>query len=101
MTQRVKKTISNGTCSRRLSSSLYPEIPFFRSYQVRGHLAAQIDPLNLNNKTRQEAKKLVIRSVEVQDSDMDNVYQLPETTWIGGSVSEFIYLGYLFLSVLN
>ena len=65
-------------------------VPSFRSYQVRGHLAAQIDPLNLNNKTRQEAKKLVIRSVEVQDSDMDNVYQLPETTWIGGSVSALI-----------
>ena len=68
---------------------------------MRGHLAAQIDPLNLNYKTRQEAKKLVIRSVEVQDSDMDNVYQLPETTWIGGSVSEFIYLGHLFLPVLD
>jgi hypothetical protein len=37
----------------------------FRSYQVRGHLAAQIDPLNINNKTRQQAKKLVIRSVKV------------------------------------
>jgi len=62
----------------------------FRSYQVRGHLAAQIDPLNINNKTRQEAKKLVIRSVQVQDSDMDNVYQLPETTWIGGTVRNLL-----------
>ena len=67
----------------------------YRSYQVRGHLAAKIDPLNINNKTRQQAKKLVIRSVKVQDSDLDTVFQLPETTWIGGTVSQ-IYTRHLF-----
>jgi len=57
-----------------------------RSYQVRGHLAAQIDPLDLNNMNKEEAKRLIIRSVKVQEGDMDTVYQLPATTWIGGKV---------------
>lgn len=55
-----------------------------RSYQVRGHLAAQTDPLNLNNMNRDDAQKLIIRSVTVQEADMDSVFQLPSTTWIGG-----------------
>lgn len=54
--------------------------------QVRGHLAAQTDPLNLNNMNRDDAQKLIIRSVTVQEADMDSVFQLPSTTWIGGKV---------------
>merc|ERR1719412_85466 len=55
-----------------------------RSYQVRGHLAAQTDPLQISNMSMDAAKKLIIRSVEVHQSDMETVYQLPSTTWIGG-----------------
>lgn len=40
---------------------------FVRSYQVRGHLAAQIDPLGLNNMNPEEAKKMIIRSVTVEE----------------------------------
>ena len=61
-----------------------------RSYQVRGHLAAKIDPLNLSNMSIDAAKKLIIRSVQVQESDLDTVFQLPATTWIGGNV-RFIF----------
>ena len=60
-----------------------------RSYQVRGHLAAQIDPLKINNMTVEAAKKLIIRSVEVDKADLDTVFQLPSTTWIGGTVRIF------------
>ena len=60
-----------------------------RSYQVRGHLAAKIDPLNLSNMSIDAAKKLIIRSVQVQESDLDTVFQLPATTWIGGNVRFF------------
>merc|ERR1719317_102824 len=31
-----------------------------RSYQVRGHLAAQIDPLGLNNMDKEKAKNMII-----------------------------------------
>merc|ERR1712088_574981 len=58
-----------------------------RSYQVRGHLAASIDPLNINNMNKDEARKLIIRSAVVADADLDTVFQLPSTTWIGGKES--------------
>merc|ERR1719423_73916 len=56
-----------------------------RSYQVRGHLAAQIDPLGLNNMDPEQAKKMIIRSVTVDEKDLDTVFQLPTTTFIGGN----------------
>jgi hypothetical protein len=34
---------------------------------VRGHLAANIDPLGLNNMKREDAKKMIIRSVTIND----------------------------------
>ena len=43
-----------------------------RSYQVRGHLAAKIDPLGINNMDKEEAKKLIIRSVSV-DAKVRNI----------------------------
>merc|ERR1719348_1440937 len=55
-----------------------------RSYQVRGHLAANIDPLGLNNMSMEAAKKMIIRSVTVDEKDLDTVFQLPKTTFIGG-----------------
>merc|ERR1719322_1834954 len=56
-----------------------------RSYQVRGHLAAQIDPLGLNNMDKTKAKDMIIRSVKVDEKDYDTEFQLPSTTWIGGN----------------
>jgi len=56
-----------------------------RSYQVRGHLAANIDPLGLNNMDKEAAKKMINRSVTIDDKDLDTVFQLPETTFIGGT----------------
>ena len=47
------------------STSTSPPSLLLRSYQVRGHLAAQIDPLGLNNMEREKAKKMIIRSVTV------------------------------------
>ena len=61
-----------------------------RSYQVRGHLAASIDPLNINNMNKDEARKLIIRSAVVADADLDTVFQLPSTTWIGGKVNYLV-----------
>ena len=42
-----------------------------------------------------EARKLIIRSVTVQDADMDEVFQLPATTWIGGKVRQSFLLCYI------
>ncbi len=61
---------------------------YVKCSKVRGHLAAQTDPLNLNTMTKEDAQKMIIRSVSVQDADMDTVFQLPSTTWIGGKVRD-------------
>ena len=51
---------------------------------MRGHLAAQIDPLGLNNMDSEKARNMIIRSVKVDEKDLDKEFQLPKTTWIGG-----------------
>merc|ERR1712226_1763409 len=56
-----------------------------RSYQVRGHLAAKLDPLQINVMDKEKADKLILRSMDVDMADsMDTVFQLPNTTFIGG-----------------
>ena len=40
---------------------------FFFVFKVRGHLAASIDPLGLNNMDREQARKMIIRSVTVDE----------------------------------
>ena len=67
---------------------------------MRGHLAAQIDPIGLNNMDKKKAREMIIRwvmmmmmmimmihdvrSVKVDEKDYDTEFQLPSTTWIGG-----------------
>ena len=34
---------------------------------MRGHLAAQIDPIGLNNMDREKARNMIIRSVTVEE----------------------------------
>ena len=65
-------------------------------------MAAQIDPIGLNNMEKVKAREMIIRSVTVNDKvriickslnrfvthliqDLDTVFQLPKTTFIGGS----------------
>jgi len=56
-----------------------------RSYQVRGHLAAKLDPLQINVMDKEKSDKLILRSMDVDMADsMDTVFQLPNTTFIGG-----------------
>jgi len=55
------------------------------SFQVRGHLAAQIDPLGINNLDKQEAIKMILRPRQLNEKDLDTVFQLPEITFIGGN----------------
>merc|ERR1719511_184462 len=58
---------------------------WIRSYQVRGHLAAKLDPLNIKVMDKEKADKLILRSMDIDMADsMDTVFQLPATTFIGG-----------------
>ncbi|XP_055629734.1 2-oxoglutarate dehydrogenase complex component E1 isoform X2 [Toxorhynchites rutilus septentrionalis] len=63
-----------------------------RSYQSRGHLVADIDPLGIINAEIQRdtdnnlrANEKVTRTyMNFEESDMDRVFKLPSTTFIGG-----------------
>ena len=63
-----------------------------RAYQMRGHLAAQLDPLNLNAasihsrvvKGLPDKPEIVLRHYKLKDEDMFRKFRLPESTYIGG-----------------
>ncbi|XP_022707185.1 2-oxoglutarate dehydrogenase, mitochondrial-like [Varroa jacobsoni] len=61
-----------------------------RSYQVRGHFAANLDPLGIlpvppigSNGLKEPES--VLRGYKLDDKDMDRMFKLPSTTYIGGS----------------
>ncbi|XP_022173086.1 2-oxoglutarate dehydrogenase, mitochondrial isoform X2 [Myzus persicae] len=61
-----------------------------RSYQVRGHFVSQIDPLGFTNADLVKARKkgrphdVVLRQHSIEEADMERVFKLPSTTFIGG-----------------
>lgn len=63
-----------------------------RSYQVRGHLAAKLDPLGIvtassnSPLSREElhTPEVVLRNYKLEEKDMDRLFKLPSTTFIGG-----------------
>lgn len=66
-----------------------------RAYQMRGHLAAQLDPLNMNTtniyspmvKGLPDKPEIVLRHYKLKDEDMFRSFRLPESTYIGGESS--------------
>lgn len=66
-----------------------------RAYQMRGHLAAQLDPLNMNTaniysplvKGLPDKPEIVLRHYKLNDEDMYRNFRLPESTYIGGESS--------------
>ncbi|XP_012274881.1 2-oxoglutarate dehydrogenase, mitochondrial isoform X2 [Orussus abietinus] len=63
-----------------------------RSYQARGHLVADLDPLGImqtdqihtHYAARKGAPERVLRQYMLEETDMDRVFKLPSTTFIGG-----------------
>ncbi|GJQ69810.1 hypothetical protein Trydic_g22364 [Trypoxylus dichotomus] len=63
-----------------------------RSYQARGHLVAQVDPLGIMYQDRSTTiterqgspPDEVIRQHKLNDTDMERLFKLPSTTFIGG-----------------
>ncbi|KAL3208440.1 hypothetical protein MRX96_039133 [Rhipicephalus microplus] len=65
-----------------------------RSYQVRGHLAASLDPLGIVNpsvhslnREQLHSPEVVLRNYKLEEKDMDRLFKLPATTFIGGEES--------------
>jgi len=61
-----------------------------RSYQARGHHIARLDPLEITfadlHPNHKDAKAIVVRNYmdSYEEKDMDRVFKLPATTFIGG-----------------
>ncbi|CAH1960074.1 unnamed protein product [Acanthoscelides obtectus] len=60
-----------------------------RSYQARGHLIADLDPLGIMTQNEGFCKtgspsSIITRQHKLEESDMDRVFKLPSTTFIGG-----------------
>ena len=55
-----------------------------RSYQIRGHCLAKLDPLDISNRPLSDMPpELNINNYFPEPSDLDKVFQLPTTTFIG------------------
>ena len=59
-----------------------------RSYQIRGHKMAQLDPLNIARSldvTNEKVNDLTPEFYNFSDTDMSRIFTLPKTTFIGGN----------------
>ncbi|XP_068706472.1 2-oxoglutarate dehydrogenase complex component E1-like [Montipora foliosa] len=58
-----------------------------RCYQIRGHHMAQLDPLGIQQADLSDTKPedLFLEYWGLGESDLDKMFQLPNTTFIGGS----------------
>ncbi|XP_057325100.1 2-oxoglutarate dehydrogenase complex component E1 isoform X3 [Microplitis mediator] len=57
-----------------------------RSYQIRGHHIAKLDPLGINSADLDDKhpQELLYSYYSFEETDMDRVFKLPSTTFIGG-----------------
>ncbi|XP_026751046.1 2-oxoglutarate dehydrogenase complex component E1 isoform X5 [Galleria mellonella] len=55
-----------------------------RSYQIRGHHVAKLDPLQISNVVSgKNLREMIHNSYRFDEADMDRVFKLPSTTFIG------------------
>ncbi|KAL5968232.1 2-oxoglutarate dehydrogenase mitochondrial, partial [Taenia solium] len=84
----METTVSAGVSAKSIQDHLTVQM-IIRSYQVRGHLAAKLDPLNI--KTSIESARDIVYGRylgEIVAPDLNKVFRLPLTTHIGGDQTE-------------
>ncbi|KAK6187666.1 hypothetical protein SNE40_005643 [Patella caerulea] len=61
-----------------------------RSYQIRGHNLADLDPLGINSADLEKnpPSELSLSHYHFEEEDLDRVFRLPATTYIGGQESQ-------------
>ncbi|XP_025204791.1 2-oxoglutarate dehydrogenase, mitochondrial isoform X7 [Melanaphis sacchari] len=83
-------TAIGGAFSEKMIDDHLAVQAIIRSYQVRGHFVSQIDPLGFTNADLVNARKkgrphdVVLRQHSIEEADMERVFKLPSTTFIGG-----------------
>lgn len=61
-----------------------------RSFQIRGHAAAELDPLGITSAELEASgtpAELVVKNYDLDELDMDRMFTLPKTTFIGGNTN--------------
>ncbi|KAK8769222.1 hypothetical protein V5799_014315 [Amblyomma americanum] len=57
-----------------------------RSYQIRGHFHANLDPLGITV-TKVDPMEILLTNHNLEEKDMDRLFKLPANTYIGGEES--------------
>jgi 2-oxoglutarate dehydrogenase E1 component len=102
--QQAMGTSASGRATSYATPSLMPSSPeekivedhlklyaLIRSYQIRGHKMAQLDPLNIMRSldvTNEKVQDLTPEFYNFNEADMSRVFKLPKTTFIGGNETE-------------
>ncbi|CAH0557921.1 unnamed protein product [Brassicogethes aeneus] len=83
-------SLGGGAISEKVIDDHLAVQAIIRSYQIRGHHIAKLDPLGINSADLddQTPQELVYKNYNFDDTDMDRVFKLPSTTFIGGKESQ-------------
>ncbi|NEU33054.1 hypothetical protein GN156_20375, partial [bacterium LRH843] len=84
--------LSGGPVNEKIIDDHLAVQAIIRSYQARGHLVAELDPLgimyaDLHSKFQDRKgtpHEVVVRQYMLDEADMDRTFKLPSTTFIGG-----------------
>lgn len=79
--------VSSGQPDEKMIDDHLAVQAIIRSYQIRGHNVAKLDPLGINvvNVPEKYNTKVIYDSFKFGEEDMDRVFKLPSTTFIGGT----------------
>lgn len=79
--------LRSGTIDTKVIDDHLAVQAIIRSYQVRGHNVASLDPLGISSADLDSSvpPELKLSAYSLDDNDMERVFQLPPTTYIGGN----------------
>ncbi|XP_033123108.1 2-oxoglutarate dehydrogenase, mitochondrial-like isoform X2 [Anneissia japonica] len=75
----VSKTVDRQVIEDHLSVQA-----IIRSYQIRGHHIAALDPLEISYACIEKPPELLMTDYKFDEKDMNSIFRLPRTTFIGG-----------------
>lgn len=86
----TRQTVPSATDQSTINSLVSDHLAVYsliRCYQIRGHHIAQLDPLGILQADLSDTKPedLFLEYWGLGESDLDKVFQLPNTTFIGGN----------------
>ncbi|KAL0266421.1 UNVERIFIED_CONTAM: hypothetical protein PYX00_008957 [Menopon gallinae] len=86
--------LGGGSVSEKIIDDHLAVQAIIRSYQIRGHHIADLDPLGISSADLDDKHppELLYNHYSFEEEDMDRVFKLPSTTFIGGSKEKSLSL---------